>query len=55
MLAVAKNAVGLMIFGGIRLAHGVGDGFAFVLLGMVGVGMATWGIARALRRDSAKS
>jgi hypothetical protein len=49
MIAMAKDGVALILFGGARLAHGVGDGFAFMLLGLAGITIAVWGIARVSR------
>jgi hypothetical protein len=55
MLTMAKDGLALIFFGGARLAHGVGDGFAFMFLGLLGIGVAIWGISRAMDGESKKS
>lgn len=55
MFTMAKDGLGLIFFGGVRLAHGVGDGFAFMLLGLAGLGVAIWGISCAARGESSKN
>jgi hypothetical protein len=55
MLTMAKDGLALIFFGGVRLAHGVGDGFAFMLLGLAGFGVAIWGISRAMRSEGTRN
>ena len=55
MLTTAKDGLALVFFGGVRLAHGVGDGFAFMLLGLAGLGVAIWGISRAMDGKSTRN
>ena len=48
MVAIAKDGLAMMVFGGMRLAHGLGDGFFFLFLGLAGCGVAIWGLSRAM-------
>jgi hypothetical protein len=48
MATMAKDGLALMVFGGMRLAHGLGDGFFFLFLGLGACGVAVWGLSRAM-------
>ncbi|MGA3032175.1 MAG: hypothetical protein ABSD70_02770 [Terracidiphilus sp.] len=60
MLTAATNALALMRFGGLRVFHGGGhggghDGFAWLLIGLVAIGVAVWAISRPTRSEPVKS
>jgi hypothetical protein len=56
MLTAGVNALALMRFGVIRLAHGGGrDGFAWLLMGLAAIGVAVWAVARGERTEPAKN
>jgi hypothetical protein len=56
MLTTGLNALALVRFGGLRLAHGGGrDGFAWLLMGLAAIGVATWAVTRADRNEAAKN
>ena len=48
MVAMAKDGLAMMVFGGMRLAHGLGDGLFFLFLGIGACGVAIWGLSRAM-------
>lgn len=56
MGTAAFNALAMMRFGGFRLMHGgARDGFGFLLIGLVAIGVAAWAVARAERKEPAKN
>jgi hypothetical protein len=54
MLNAGLNALALARLGGFRIGHG-GDGFGWLLIGLVAIGMGIWTISRTERNESAKS
>jgi hypothetical protein len=56
MMTAGLNALALMRFGGFRLVHGGGrDGFAWLFLGLVAIGVAVWAVTRGERSEPAKN
>ena len=56
MLNASLDALALLRFGSFRLAHGSGhDGFAWVLIGFIAIGVAVWAVSRPGQGDAAKS
>lgn len=50
------NALAMVRLGAFRLMHsGVRDGFGFLLIGLVAIGVAIWAVARAERNEATKS
>jgi hypothetical protein len=50
------NALAMMRLGGFRLMHGgARDGFGFLLIGLVAIGVALWAVARAECNEPAKN
>ena len=55
MLAEGLNALAFACFGVVRLIHSGGrDGLGFLLMGLTGIGVAIWAVARAGRGEPAK-
>jgi hypothetical protein len=56
MGTAALNALAMVRFGAFRLMHsGARDGFGFLLMGLVAIGVAIWAVARSERNQAAKS
>jgi hypothetical protein len=55
VLTANLNALALVRFGGFRLAHGGHDGFAWVLIGLIAIGVAVWAVSRPGPSEAAKS
>jgi hypothetical protein len=56
MLTTGLNALAMLRFAGIRLAHGGGrDGFALLLMGLAAIGVAIWAVARGQSSAPAKN
>jgi hypothetical protein len=56
MLTTGLNALALARFGGFRMMHGGGgDGFAWLLIGLVAIGAAIWVVSRAKPNEPAKN
>jgi len=56
MLTAALNSLAMIRFGRFRLAHGGGNGgFAWLLLGLVAIGVAVWAASWPNRSEAAKS
>jgi hypothetical protein len=53
MLTTGLNALALVRFGGLRLAHSGGrDGLAWLLMGLAAIGVAVWAVARDAPDDA---
>ena len=55
MLTAGLNALALMRFGGFRLAHGGGNGFAWLVIGLVAIGVAVWAVSRPEKSETVKN
>jgi hypothetical protein len=55
MLNAGLNALALMRFGGFRMGHGGGDGFGWLPIGLMVIGVAIWAVSRAGKNESARS
>jgi len=56
MLTAGLDALAMVRFGGLRLAHGGGhEGFAWLLIGLAAIGVAVWAVSRNSRMESAKN
>jgi hypothetical protein len=55
MLTAGMNGLALMRFGGFRLVHGGHEGFAWLLMGLVAMGVAIWAVARSGSSEPAKN
>jgi len=50
------NALATMRLGAFRLMHsGARDGLGFLLIGLAGIGVAVWAVARSERKETAKN
>jgi hypothetical protein len=50
------NTLALIRFGGFRFSHGGGPGgFAWLLIGLVAVGIGIWAVSRIGEREPAKN
>ncbi|MGD0345288.1 MAG: hypothetical protein ABSA85_00945 [Terracidiphilus sp.] len=50
------NVLAMVRLGVFRLMHGgVRDGFGFLLIGLVAIGVAIWAVARSERSETAKT
>ncbi len=50
------NALAMVGFGAFRMMHGgARDGFGFLLIGLVAIGVAIWAVARSERNETAKN
>jgi len=56
MGTAALNGLAIMRLGAFRLMHsGARDGFGFLLIGLVAIGVAIWAVVRSERKETAKS
>jgi hypothetical protein len=56
MATAGLNALATMRWSALRLMHnGARDGLGFLLMGLVGIGVAIWAVARAERNETAKN
>ena len=55
MFTAGLNALAFACFGAVRLFHSGGrEGFGFLLMGLAGIGVAIWAVARWGRSEPAK-
>jgi hypothetical protein len=56
MLTAGLNALAVMRFGGFRVQRGGGhDGFAWLLIGLLAIGVAVWVVSRTQRSEPVKN
>jgi hypothetical protein len=55
-MTAGLNALALVRFGGFRLFHGGGHGsFAWLLIGLVAIGIIVWAVSRPGKNEPAKN
>jgi hypothetical protein len=54
-MAAGLNALATMRFGGFRGLHGGHDGFAWLLIGLLAIGVAVWAVSRSGHSEPAKN
>lgn len=52
MLTTALNTLILVRIGGLRLAHGGGDGVALLFAGLAAIGVAIWALSRVAKNPA---
>lgn len=56
MATAGLNAMALVRFHGFRMLHGGGNGgFAWLLFGLLAIGVAVWAVARTGQGETAKN